>query len=126
MFYTMMITKIFLSINVLFLLGCTPLQQESIRIDYIKPILNWNKPEEPQLHRYTDVEGVDHLWRVNMDTLVFPRDNHLLDQVCYYHGGETWRGGESIKLYVDSKGKKSYVIRRVYPHVLEFKDAYRY
>ena len=110
----------------LFLFSCTPLQQEAIRIDYIKPILNWNKPDEPQLHRYTDVEGVDHLWRINMDTLVFPRDNHLLDQNCYYHGGDTWRGGESIKLYVDSKGKKHYVIRRVYPHRIEWRDGFGY
>ena len=110
----------------LFLFGCTPLQRETIRIDYIKPVLNWNKPDEPQLHRYTDVEGVDHLWRINMDTLVFPRDNHLLDQQCYYHGGDTWRGGESIKLYVDSKGKKHYVIRRVYPHVIEWRDGFAY
>ena len=126
MHYTMMITKIFLSINILILFGCTPIQRETIRIDYIKPVMNLNKPQEPQLHRYTDVEGVDHLWRINMDTLVFPRDNHLLDQQCYYHGGDTWRGWESIKLYVDSKGNKTYVLRRVYPHVLEFKDAYRY
>ena len=122
MFYTMMITKIFLSINILFLMSCTALQRERLRVDGI----NWNDQDDPIFRRYTDVEGVDHLWKINMDTLVFPRDNHLLDQNCYYHGGDTWRGGESIKLYVDSKGKKSYVIRRVYPHVLEFKDAYRY
>ena len=122
MFYTMMITKIFLSINILLLMSCTALQRERLRVDGI----NWNDQDDPIFRRYTDVEGVDHLWKINMDTLVFPRDNHLLDQVCYYHGGDSWRGGESIKLYVDSKGKKSYVIRRVYPHVLEFKDAYRY
>ena len=122
MFYTMMITKIFLSINILFLMSCTALQRERLRVDGI----NWNDQDDPIFRRYTDVEGVDHLWKINMDTLVFPRDNHLLDQVCYYHGGDSWRGGESIKLYVDSKGRKSYVIRRVYPHVLEFKDAYRY
>ena len=122
MFYTMMITKIFLSINILFLMSCTALQRERLRVDGI----NWNDQDDPIFRRYTDVEGVDHLWKINMDTLVFPRDNHLLDQNCYYHGGDTWKGGESIKLYVDSKGNKSYVIRRVYPHVLEFKDAYRY
>ena len=122
MFYTMMITKIFLSINILFLMSCTALQRERLRVDGI----NWNDQDDPIFRRYTDVEGVDHLWKINMDTLVFPRDNHLLDQQCYYHGGDTWRGGESIKLYVDSDGNKSYVIRRVYPHVLEFKDAYRY
>ena len=121
MFYTMMITKIFLSINILFLMSCTALQRERLRVDGI----NWNDQDDPIFRRYTDVEGVDHLWKINMDTLVFPRDNHLLDQVCYYHGGDSWRGGESIKLYVDSKGNKCYVIRRVYPHVLEFKDAYR-
>ena len=122
MHYTMMITKIFLSINILLLMSCTALQRERLRVDGI----NWNDQDDPIFRRYTDVEGVDHLWKINMDTLVFPRDNHLLDQVCYYHGGDSWRGGESIKLYVDSKGNKSYVIRRVYPHVLEFKDAYRY
>ena len=122
MFYTMMITKIFLSINILFLMSCTALQRERLRVDGI----NWNDQDDPVFRRYTDVEGVDHLWKINMDTLVFPRDNHLLDQVCYYHGGDTWRGGESIKLYVDSKGNKSYVIRRVYPHVIEWKDGYEY
>ena len=122
----MVISLSFRLLVFLFLFGCTPLQRETIRIDYIKPVMNWNQPQEPQLHRYTDVEGVDHLWRIDMDTLVFPRDNHLLDQVCYYHGGDTWRGGESIKLYVDSKGNKSYVIRRVYPHVIEWKDGYEY
>ncbi len=124
MYYTMMITKIFLSINILFLISCTALQRETIRIDYIKPILNWNH-QEPQLHRYTDVEGQDHLWRINMDTLVFPRDNHLLDQRCYYHGGDSWRGGESIKLMVVD-GEKHYIIRRVYPHIVEWKDTYEY
>ena len=124
MYYTMMITKIFLSINILFLINCTALQRETIRIDYIKPILNWNH-QEPQLHRYTDVEGQDHLWRINMDTLVFPRDNHLLDQRCYYHGGDSWRGGESIKLMVVD-GEKHYIIRRVYPHIVEWKDTYEY
>ena len=122
----MVISLSFKLLPILLLLSCTPLQQETIRIDYIRPILNWNKPDEPQLHRYTDVEGVDHLWRINMDTLVFPRDNHLLDQNCYYHGGDTWKGGESIKLYVDSNGNKTYVIRRVYPHVIEWKDGYEY
>ena len=126
----MMITKIFLSINILILFGCTPIQRETIRIDYIKPVLNWNKPQEPQLHRYTDVEGVDHLWRIDMDTLVFPRDNHLLDQNCYYHGGDYF-GGESIKLIITNQdstgnGDKQYIIRRVYPHVIEWKDAYAY
>ena len=124
MYYTMMITKIFLSINILFLISCTALQRETIRIDYIKPILNWNH-QEPQLHRYTDVEGQDHLWKIDMDTLVFPRDNHLLDQRCYYHGGDSWRGGESIKLMVVD-GEKHYIIRRVYPHIVEWKDTYEY
>ena len=124
MYYTMMITKIFLSINILFLISCTALQRETIRIDYIKPILNWNH-QEPQLHRYTDVEGQDHLWRIDMDTLVFPRDNLLLNQQCYYHGGETWRGGESIKLMIVD-GEKQYIIRRVYPHIVEWKDTYEY
>ena len=41
------------------------------------------------------------------------------------HGGDVF-GGESIKLYVDSNGNKSYVIRRVYPHVIEWKDGYEY
>ena len=122
MHYTMMITKIFLSINILFLMSCTALQRERLRVDGI----NWNDQDDPIFRRYTDVEGVDHLWKINMDTLVFPRDNHLLDQVCYYHGGDSWRGGESIKLYMDSKGNKSYVIRRVYPHVIEWKDGYEY
>ena len=122
MCYTMMITKIFLSINILFLMSCTALQRERLRVDGI----NWNDQDDPIFRRYTDVEGVDHLWKINMDTLVFPRDNHLLDQNCYYHGGDTWRGGESIKLYVDSQGNKSYVIRRVYPHVIEWKDSYEY
>ena len=122
MHYTMMITKIFLSINILLLMSCTALQRERLRVDGI----NWNDQDDPIFHRYTDVEGVDHLWKINMDTLVFPRDNHLLDQVCYYHGGDSWRGGESIKLYMDSKGNKSYVIRRVYPHVIEWKDGYEY
>ena len=60
-----------------------------------------------------------------MDTLEFPRDNHLLDQNCWYHGGDVF-GGESIKLYVDSNGKKHYVIRRVYPHVIEWRDGFAY
>jgi len=60
-----------------------------------------------------------------MDTLVFPRDNLLLNQQCYYHGGETWRGGESIKLMIVD-GEKQYIIRRVYPHIIEWKDTYEY
>ena len=121
----MVISLSFKLLPILLLLSCTPLQQETIRIDYIKPILNWNKPQEPQLHRYTDVEGQDHLWRIDMDTLVFPRDNLLLNQQCYYHGGETWRGGESIKLMIVD-GEKQYIIRRVYPHIIEWKDTYEY
>ena len=121
MFYTMMITKIFLSINILLLFSCSALQRERLRIDGI----NWNDQDDPVFHRYTDVEGVDHLWKINMDTLVFPRDNHLLDQRCYYHGGDSWRGGESIKLMIVD-GEKQYIIRRVYPHIVEYKDAYAY
>ena len=86
----------------------------------------FNQDNDPIFRRYTDVEGVEHLWKIDMDTLVFPQDNLLLDQICYYHGGESGWGGESIKLYVDSNGKKSYVIRRVYPHVIEWKDGYAY
>ena len=85
----------------------------------------FNNDNDPILRKYTDVEGVEHLWKIDMDTLVFPQDNLLLDQTCYYHGGDVF-GGESIKLYVDSDGKKSYVIRRVYPHVIEWKDGYEY
>ena len=118
MHYTMMITKIFLSINILFLLGCSALTYKGLPF-------GWNDKDDPIFRRYTDVEGVEHLWKINMDTLVFPRDNHLLDQTCYYHGGDVF-GGESIKLYVDSNGNKSYVIRRVYPHVIEWKDGYEY
>jgi len=104
----------------LLLFSCTPLQQERIRVDFF----NFNQDEDI-LRRYTDVEGVDHLWRIDMDTLVFPRDNPLLNQQCYYHGGETWRGGESIKLMIVD-GEKQYIIRRVYPHIVEWKDTYEY
>ena len=109
----------------LFIFSCTPLQQERIRVDFF----NFNQDEDI-LRRYTDVEGVDHLWRINMDTLVFPRDNPLLNQNCYYHGGDVF-GGESIKVIVmdgDStgNGEKHYIIRRVYPHIVEWKEGYRY
>ena len=90
----------------------------------------FNKDNDPIFRRYTDVEGVEHLWKIDMDTLVFPRDNHLLDQNCYYHGGDYF-GGESIKLIITNQdstgnGDKQYIIRRVYPHVIEWKDAYAY
>ena len=110
--------KIFLLINLSIFLSCSALTYKGLPF-------GWNDKDDPIFRRYTDVEGVEHLWKINMDTLVFPRDNHLLDQTCYLHGGDV-SGGESIKLYVDSNGKKSYVIRRVYPHVIPYKDTYDY
>ena len=90
----------------------------------------FNKDTDPILRKYTDVEGVEHLWRIDMDTLVFPRDNLLLDQNCYLHGGDVF-GGESIKVMIDNQdstgnGDKRYIIRRVYPHIVEWKDSYEY
>ncbi len=110
--------KIFLLINLSIFLSCSALTYKGLPF-------GWNDKDDPIFRRYTDVEGVEHLWKINMDTLVFPRDNHLLDQNCYYHGGDTF-GGESIKLYVDSDGTKHYVIRRVYPHVIEWRDGFAY
>ena len=110
--------KIFLLINLSIFLSCSALTYNG------KPF-SWKDDDDPVFRRYTDVEGVDHLWKINMDTLEFPRDNHLLDQNCWYHGGDVF-GGESIKLYVDSNGKKHYVIRRVYPHVIEWRDGFAY
>ena len=73
----------------------------------------------------------DMLYTCLLYTSPSPRDNHLLDQVCYYHGGESGWGGESIKLIITNQdstgnGDKQYIIRRVYPHVIEWKDAYAY
>ena len=83
----------------------------------------WQTKDEPIFRRYTDVEGVDHLWKINMDTLEFPRDNQLLNQNCWYHGGDTKYGGESIKLIIKD-GVKHYIIRRVYPHEVDFVKGY--
>ncbi len=113
----MKITKIFLPISIVisFFISCSATL--------------FNK-EDPILRNYMDVEGVEHLWRIDMDTLVFPRDNHLLNQNCYLHGGDVF-GGESIKVMMgnqDSIGNetKQYIIRRVYPHIVEWKDSYEY
>ena len=114
----MVISLSFKLLPILLLLSCSALTYNG------KPF-SWKDDDDPIFRRYTDVEGVDHLWKINMDTLEFPRDNHLLDQNCWYHGGDTF-GGESIKLYVDSDGTKHYVIRRVYPHVIEWRDVFAY
>ena len=115
--------KIFLLINLSIFLSCSALTYKGLPF-------GWNDKNDPIFRRYTDVEGVEHLWKIDMDTLVFPRDNHLLDQNCYYHGGDYF-GGESIKLLITNQdstgnGDKQYIIRRVYPHVVEWKDTYAY
>ena len=116
--------KIFLLINLSIFLSCSALTYKGLPF-------GWNDKDDPIFRRYTDVEGVEHLWKIDMDTLVFPRDNHLLDQIRYYHGGESGWGGESIKLIITNQdstgnGDKQYIIRRVYPHVIEWKDTYAY
>ena len=101
----MVISLSFKLLPILLLLSCSALTYNG------KPF-SWKDDDDPVFRRY-------------MDTLEFPRDNHLLDQNCWYHGGDVF-GGESIKLYVDSNGKKHYVIRRVYPHVIEWRDGFAY
>ena len=64
------------------------------------------------------------LTTINRVDLYSKHDNRYIPAQPFY-------SGESIKLIITNQdstgnGDKQYIIRRVYPHVIEWKDAYAY
>jgi|LWDU01.1.fsa_nt_gi hypothetical protein len=69
---------------ILSIVGCT-----SIRFPRgIQENIDLNKPNRTKEYKLIDFNGINHLYKDNLNNVVFPRHNKLLTQYCRLH--KTW------------------------------------